>query len=573
MATVDAKLVRELAQFSRPNLRFSDLEQFFPIRAESWLTHATSAPWSHDPDDVAALATDPRLRGTAIMESGPQMGGDLRAARVAGPPNDTDEPLRLVEDAAPDAIGNPAYRTARDLDLFLNFAGWRDPAQPRLGGDLDYLYGAFSELASALDHRLAWHPPAHEPGRPDFAHLQPAAPAVYCEADWAGVHPALGLGDFAEGSNRALAPFLQLTYYYLFPARQALAEPPQEGVRPLEGQWAAISVFYRATEVDRSKDEDGRPARIEIDPDRKPEFVVFSLDPLEGAPTSTVLRFGAPDTQVFAPGDSRQAHVAAYVGAGTHRFFNAPNADAVVHPPPAWPELDYEPGSDWEGLSLVVIAALLGAIAGLIAGIIAAYAFLCIGAPLLIAVGIGLGVLLAIVVAVLIVALIIWLLVSLLSELWDDDADRGQIPDAGDAPVSGGPSAGDPAYGEPAAPGPDQTPPGGQTPGTGPGGGAQGDPTGWWPTNEGSTEGWDVGFFDTMVISRFATHVKDDPTLAEPAWWRFAGRWGIKVPDRIDREWESGTRRTDAQGRTWAYWHAHALVNHLVMTAPGPAGP
>lgn len=572
MAIVDAKLVRELARYARPNLRFSDLEQFFPVRAESWLTHATSAPWTDDPDDVAALATDPHLRGTAIMASDDAM-ADLPGAKVAGPPNDADHPLRLVVDAEPDAIGSPDYAGRRGDDLFLTFGGWRDPASPRLGGDLDYLYGAFSELASALDHRLAWHPPAQEPNRPDFGHVQPAAPAVYCEADWAAVHPRLGLGDFAGGSDDVLARYLQLTYYYLFPARQALADPPQEGVRPLEGQWAAISVFYPVTETGRERDEEGRPTHLEMDPESFPEFVAFSLDPFDDAPTSTVLRFGPPDTQVWAMSGARHAHVAAYVGAGTHRFFNSPNADAVVHFPPAWPELDYEPGGDWEGFSLVVIAALIGAIVGLIIAVIAAWALIVAGTAIVLAVLAGLGIVLAVVAAVLVVALLIWLLVSLLSELWDDDAERSDIPDASDAPVSGGPSVGDPAYGEPAEAGADQAPPGGAPAGTGPGGGAQDDPTGWWPTHEGSEKAWDVGYFDTMVISRFATHVKEDPALAEPAWWRFAGRWGIRVPDRLDREWESGTRRTDADGRSWAYWHAHALVDHLVTTASGPSGP
>jgi hypothetical protein len=32
-------------------------------------------------------------------------------------------------------------------------------------------------------------------------------------------------------------------------------------------------------------------------------------------------------------------------------------------------------------------------------------------------------------------------------------------------------------------------------------------------------------------------------------------------------------RRTDDAGRGWAYWHAHALVNWMVLNAPAPSGP
>lgn len=565
MATLDPKFLRELVARTLPNLRFSDLERWFPVRAESWLTHATSAPWSPDADDVASLAVDRNFRGTALFETDDAM-TNLAERKVAGPPNDDDAPLRLVEENAPDAVGNPAYRKrSRDTDLFAAFAGWTDPQRPQLGGDLEYLYDAFSELASALDHRLAWKPLAQRPNRPYFGHPQPASPATYCEADWAGVHPRLQLGDFAVGAEQELDDYLQLTYYYLFPARAPLAEQP--GTRPLEGQWAAISLFYRNDGERPLVGEDGRPRNIDIDPKAMPEWVVFSLDPSDGTPTSTVLPFGRGETEILAwPGIA--AHVAAYVGAGSHRLFRERNADAVVVDPPRWPELTYEPGGDWEGLSVAVIPALVGALgAGVAAGVAAGLA----GVGAAGAVAIGLGVAVAAAVVLLIVLILLWLLFMLLSELWDDDADTTDIPPSKDPPISGGPSAGDPTYGPAAPAGGDQAPPGsaGST-GDGPGGGSKGDPTGWWPTNEGSTRGWDVGYFDVMTVSRFSELVQKDPTLAPPAWWDFAGRWGIKVPNTVDRAWEPGTRRTDGHGRSWAYWHAHALVNHLVMTTPTP---
>src|SRR5581483_11065383 len=264
-----------------------DLEQYYPIRAESWLTHTTSAPWPPSPseaphDDVAGLPTDSHRRGTAVVQSD-DLVTDIR--HLAGPPNLADEPLQITGKDDPQSIGWSGYRDAK-RDVFLSFAGWNHDDRREQGGDLGYLYDAFSELASALDHRLAWRPLSGRDNRPSFAHEQPPSPAVYCEIDWAGVHPRTGLRrghpDFGTHLLEDLDNYVQVTYYYLYAARAPLAHPPQTDVLPMEGQWAAVSFFLPA-KVGEQRDENGRPVVVDL-VDTNPEWVVFSYDYRNGHP-------------------------------------------------------------------------------------------------------------------------------------------------------------------------------------------------------------------------------------------------------------------------------------------------
>jgi hypothetical protein len=166
--------------------------------------------------------------------------------------------------------------------------------------------------------------------------------------------------------------------------------------------------------------------------------------------------------------------------------------------------------------------------------------------------------------------LILWLLFELLSELWKRDATPADIPPARGTPVDPGSTSGDPAYGKQSdtTPGdPTQAPPtsASQEVGSTAAVGA------FWPTNEGSADDWDTAYADIKLVSRLG-NISQGETDLQPPWWDCTGRWGIKVPDAMNASWISGSRRTDDAGRSWAYWHAWALVDHLVRAAPGPTG-
>jgi hypothetical protein len=566
MPQLTAALMRKLAEDLAPVLRFSDLEKYFPVRAESWLTHVTSAPWANDPDDVAALAPDPARHGTAICSSDPDV-TPPSITHVAGPPNAADTPLQLTDDANPESIGNPAYQgpVVPERELFLTFGGWSAPDNPSAGGNLDYVYEAFSELSSAMNHKQDWTPLAGRPNRPHFAIPQPPSPAAYCEFEWAGIHPRNsnenGLGDFPSPSVPQLDDFLQVTYYMLFSGREPLAGQPN--VPDQEGQWAALSLFLPAR-IGEQKGRDGRPLQIDVlesDATKGVQgWAVFSVDANDFmAPTSTVERLPV-GVELF------QGHVFAYVGAGSHRLFPHATPEVVLGPPDQWPDITYEPGSDLEGfLTFVVIGALAGAVGGAIAGGVGG----AVVGGVLAGAAVG-GVVGAVAGAV--IALILWALFELLSELWKNDASPADIPPTHDSPVDPGSSSGDPAFGgqsDPTPGDPTQAPPAGASGEVG-GGAAAG---AFWPTNEGSADGWDTAYTDIKPISRFIEIAAEDPELQPPPWWGYSGRWGIKVPPAPTPDWISGSRRTDAVGRSWAYWHAHALLDNLVRSAPAPTGP
>lgn len=524
MSDLTADDLRTLASGALPALFFSDKEEFFPGRAESWLTHTTTAPWDTmaDPDDIGALATDGRHRGTCLVRSGDEV---TEHVHVAGPPNASDRSLRLESSGAEDAIGNPAYaqKPIADAELFLSFAGWNSAAEPHKGGDLGYLRAAFSELASAINHDVPWEVLATRSNRPYFGVPQPVSPAVYCEIDWAGAHfreapPAEGI------VATALDSFLQVTYFYLFPARVALAGQPD--VAPLEGQWAAVSLFYPARANSKTLDERYRPESIDLRGNR-PEWVVLSLDPENRS--CIVLRVGQDAIQVIGDPATMQANARVWVGAGSHRFFPGQSGEVPTGSGEPWPNLDYEPGSDMEGIFPAVFPGMMGN-----------------------AIGEAGGVLNTIFSGGWVWWFIAWL-INLFTELWDDDASTVDIPQSGDSPIDPGPQVGNPNFGPSAPSDPTQPAPDG------------------WPTNEGSVDGWDVAYFDLMVCTPLKAIAEGAPDLEPPPWWSYTGRWGIKVPP--ESTWVSGTRRTDERGRSWAYWMATSLFNRMVNEAPVPPGP
>jgi hypothetical protein len=526
MTALTPDVVRKLASASMPALFFSDKEAFYPIRAEAWLTHTTTAPWDSevDPDDIGALGPDAHHRGTCLVQAGDDV---VKHVRIAGPPNPSDSPLRVEASGAVDAIGNPAYAGAPNTahELFLSFGGWSNPTQPHQGGDVNYVRAAFSELASAINHDVVWEPLAPQPNRPFFGTSQPVSPAVYCEVDWAGAHfreapPAGGI------VTSPLDHFLQVTYYYFFPLRTPLAG---QDVTTLEGQWAAVSLFYPVGGNLEDLDRDNRPKHLELRGEPRPEWIVLSLDPENWSCTPFHVGQSAVKIAVGAGGD--EAHAGVWVGAGTHRFFVGPSAEVPVNPAEPWPSLDYEPGSDMEGLFPAVFPGMVGSsIAGSAGGVIAT---ILAGGPIW--------------------WLLAWL-INAIAELWDDDKSTVDIPRSADSTVEPGGQVGNPDFGSAAPPDPSQPAPGG------------------WATNEGSPDGWDVAYFDMKVMSRIASGREGAPDLDPPPWWLYTGRWGIKVPPE-SASWTSGTRRTDERGRSWAYWMASQVVTAMVNQAPVPPGP
>jgi hypothetical protein len=138
--------LKELAWAYQPIMRFADSESFFPVLAESWLTHTTAAPWDAaeaEPDD---LPVDAGRHGTAIVTADDRVTG---VTRVGGPPNADDRPIQLAAGTDPDAIGR---YTGATPDVFLSFGGWAPEAGFRKG-NRTYDYAAFSELAAAVPAR------------------------------------------------------------------------------------------------------------------------------------------------------------------------------------------------------------------------------------------------------------------------------------------------------------------------------------------------------------------------------------------------------------------------------------
>src|SRR5262249_17846697 len=79
----------------------------------------------------------------------------------------------------------------------------------------------------------------------------------------------------------------------------------------------------------------------------------------------------------------------------------------------------------------------------------------------------------------------------------------------------------------------------------------------------------EFGFDPTPPITTYPLPAPPPATGAVemPSWWTFAGRWGVRVNRLAAGQWDSGTRRTDAFGRTMPYWNAHQLVQFIAASA------
>jgi hypothetical protein len=519
MPDMTCETVADLARQYQPLLRFHKDERVFPVLAEAWLRHCSSEPWA---------SASARLRGTALMLAGT---GDLTFGQEefvrAGCAN-TGIPLRnpVANERGnlPHQIGNPNYeRPADGEDLFLDFGGWDDPiafqtASPR------YVEEVFSALAAAINPRVNEVPLTALTTTtfpPTFNVQQPRQPTMYAEVEWAGRYPRIDRDrpgaqkDFAhpaDGPYRGLDSYVSLTYYFLYPA---VRTPPtgNEGVRELEGQWEAVSVFLRGDQGGTTPS--GRPRSFA---GLEPRFVVYSqgYERTDGPNPRAECR---PWNDATFPMAKDGNHPTAWVTAGTHRNLFEQRTGAAQAPAPDTGGVKTvavnvgTPGYNDDVGNVGVALFVLGVIA-------AALGLLPLAALLML-----LGLILAI------------------AAIFVGDDDPAPVPE--DAPRE-----------EAVPPGEETVTTSSDGPAAVPSGGA---PSGTPPQSSRGTE------FDLRVIDPWWPDIEGGlpPGGARcelPPWWSFGGRWGVKLGGPNTPRFDSGSRRSDRYGRSRGYWNARQLV-------------
>lgn len=548
MIPLDDKTIDTLARRFHPVLRFHEEERFFPLLAEAWLTTATNGVWPESAHRDVRLRTrpdDPFRRGGAFCRADPQMSS---VDAVTGAPVAGDRPVTFdVGSGDPFAMAGAVIGALRS-EGFLNVGGWKpDTGQPFLEGDVDHLASLVSELASGVNPQIPWTPPDGGPVLPWQWVGQPTHPTMYCEVTWGGAWPRRGQRNGAPEfppSEHALDQTIAFTYHLLYAARD-----PGGGGRRSEGQWEAITLFFRAEVPGRQEGEllprDGAVAE-------EPFAVVVS----QGQDRATNARL--TDVRPYPACERLGVRPVIYVTRGSHRNLFAPvtgeTFDPGAHGPhaPDTTGTDTEPGS-WVGVDGYLI--LSGALLAL--AVILLYLLASV-----------IGWIAAIVVAVIIVILAIILffmwLVSACDEASDEDA--GEHAPAGPEPQeagSTGPQSGGDGSEEGASAGPGSSG-GTASGGSGPGGGA----TVGLP-NSGSPTGRATTFPDVRIVerlfedgaSRAQTPFPSDRVMENPTWWDFRGRWGVRVrPAPMSGTWESGWQRVDERGRDWGYHLGERLL-------------
>jgi hypothetical protein len=561
--------LRELCAAYMPTLRFASGERFYPVRAESWLTHTTSADWPETAgrhgDD---LSVDTFRHGTALVR------GDSTLSSVephAGTPP-LDRPLSLDTDL--DDPGNPGRYDDVGPEHFLSFGGWTDP-DTRERGNADYLRRTFSELAGAMDpDTQTWEPaeldPANAPHLPSMWVPQPVTPTVYAEVEWAGMFPRwcmeAGGNEFCTEIDGAtlndLDQFLAVTYHYFYAHRH----PVDAGSGPaaLEGQWEAVSLFFRAKPSGETPS--GRPAELYVM--EPPRFVVVSQGATEDGHRSDIRRWddvlkvptaedALPDGSLPpAATDLNSTSCLLFVGRGTHFFhFDPTEGHDWADEPAAGSGLDLSLDEDVGLRQFVIFLAWMLMVAWLTWVIYllfaAAFAWLALAA-IATALAALLAALLVLLAALLIIALlailVLWLIV-LLSDHGSETEPQPHNEEAGGDGPEAGPSS-EPPAGDPHS---DVT------------GGEQGTAQPAGTPNAGSPSGRNSVAFDLRVVDVLNHHdshtgFPPEKLCEHPAWWRYAGGWGVRVPGRMASGWTSGMRRVDERHRSWAYYNAALMA-------------
>lgn len=153
---------------------------------------------------------------------------------------------------------------------------------------------------------------------------QPPTPTVHCEArmaeDFADLSAQLMHPDFPPiGRDNPLADVMVLTDHYLFPAREPSAGEPE--VRTKEGQWEAVSIFFRGF---REGD------RVQF---TEPPLGVAVSQGTDGPSTTPHLIDFRRWDQVHHEGT--HAHPIVFSALGSHRFFFDPTSPGDVFRPGA----------------------------------------------------------------------------------------------------------------------------------------------------------------------------------------------------------------------------------------------
>lgn len=543
MIGLDDKELEMLARRFHPVLRFHEEERFYPLLAEAWLTTATNGVWPESPHRAVQLRTrpdDPFRRGAALCRAEPRMPS---IDPVSGAPVSGDRPLTFELGTADPLAMVSSLVASLGSEGFLDVGGWRtDTSEPFLEGDVEYLAQLVSELASGVNPRIPWTPPDGGPLIPWQWAAQPTHPTMYCEVTWGGAWPRRAVRNSAPefpAGESSLDQTIALTYHLLYAARD-----PGGGGRRSEGQWEAITLFFRA-EVSTRTDGELVPRRGGIA--EEPFAVVVS----QGQDRATGARF--TDVRPYDRCERLGVRPVIYVTRGSHRNLFEPVSGETFDPGQHGPHApdttvhDEEPGS-WKGVDgYLILAGILLALAVLLAWLLASV----------------IGWIAAIVVAAILVILALILFIMWIVSACDEDSDEdaGEQVSPGPEPNeagSTGPQSGGDGSEEPSAPGPGSA--GGPGAGAGPSVGLP---------NSGSPTGQETTFPDVRIVerlfedgaSRDATPFPAERVMENPTWWDFRGRWGVRVrPAPISGTWESGWQRVDERGRDWGYFAGERLV-------------
>jgi len=515
---MDCTMIGDLARRFEPVIRFDQFERWFPVQAETWVSHCSPEDWS------SATA---HKRGTAIMRTPGRPNQFGTDDVVGGCASGSNTRLALQRTQDPHAIGNPAYETFNPLeeDLFLDFAGWDNTASYSEGSRA-YLASVFSTLGAALSPGTITPVPVSglDPP-PDFGPAPPTArPTVYAEVDWGGTYARVDRRradnsgeprDFPDDRTESLlANYVAVTYHYLYAATELPdgVTTPEASVFKREAQWEAITVFLRGDPgpVDRNL---GRPRDFS---GLRPRFVVYS----QGYRRSDDRPVTRAECRPWDSGRSATLdiekdgeHPVAYVTAGSHKHLFHPHAGTSTT------TTTYNPWLVGAG-SVLVSAAGVVAVGCAVATLAPPVAVVCWT-----------------VAAALFVIGLFLLLLSLIFKskqtTTQDPTPQGEERDfsRGSGPA-GTPSAGSP----------------GTTGGSGVPAGASG------------AVPFELRIVDGFGLTPPGEDFPPSGACERPSWWDFSGRWGVKIIELTGNSWDSGSRRVDEGGRSRAYWNTYKIV-------------
>ena len=257
--------------------------------------------------------------------------------------------LRLTVDSGPDAIGNPNYTTLggmRGFRLFLKAGGWTSArfSDSDLwaldAGDESYVQSIYAEAFHALN------PSAMRifPATANFPDVIPKSPYLMAEALMGSdlINNSLTTSaDFGSETLRMISPLLEeylVINYYLFypvlmpPAAIFSTALPNNRVLLREGQWQAISLFFKADAIERLSPS-SPPTILHFDQVIEPRYAAYSqgYDIVNMNPDE-----GLAEVRQWADVLKHDGnHPVVYISAGTHKNFFTPLNTVITGGSPA----------------------------------------------------------------------------------------------------------------------------------------------------------------------------------------------------------------------------------------------